>query len=81
MAKDKRMHFLAGFSITTLSGLFLLIFLDFSWGHWVGLVLATIVGAFKEYVYDYRWKKGTPEHMDFIVTVLGGILAFALMVF
>ena len=43
--------------------------------------IATIVGAFKEYVYDYRWKKGTPEHMDFIVTVLGGILAFALMVF
>ncbi len=81
MAKDKRMHFIAGFSITALSGLLPLIFLGLSWGHWAGLALATIIGAFKEYVYDYKWKKGTSEHADFLVTVLGGVLAFILMVF
>ena len=80
MAKDKRMHFIAGFSITALSDLFLLIFLGLSWGHWVGFTLTIIAGAFKEYVYDYKWKKGTPEHADFLVTILGGVLAFILMI-
>ncbi len=79
MNKDKKMHFLVGFSIATLVGLCLHIFFNVQYGYLIGLTLAIITGAMKEYFYDYRMNKGTPEVMDFFVTTLGGLLAYLIL--
>lgn len=76
MPKDKLQHFLAGFSIATLVGL---TFLSWKYGVLLGLLVAVIAGALKEYVYDYKMKRGTPEWLDFITTALGGLLSFLIM--
>jgi len=76
MNKDKKMHFLSGFSITILVGLFLHIFLHWRYGYLIGFSTAIIFGATKEYIFDYKMKKGTPEWMDFFATVLGGLLGY-----
>jgi hypothetical protein len=61
---DKRKHFIVGFAISLLVGVFI---------PWLGVVLAFIAGAIKE-----RWDSkgnGTPEWLDFIFTYLGGAAA------
>lgn len=76
MNKDKKMHFLIGFSITILIGLCSHIFFKVQYGYLIGLIFAIMAGALKEYVYDYKMNKGTPEAMDFIATVVGGLFAY-----
>jgi hypothetical protein len=76
---DKKMHLLSGFSITVLVGLLLKVFLSFSWGYIIGLTTAIVFGAFKEYVYDYKLKRGTPEVKDFLFTILGGFIAYTIL--
>lgn len=79
MGKDKKMHFLIGFSITVLVGLCLHIFFKVQYGYLIGLIFAIVAGALKECVYDYKMNKGTPEAMDFIVTVVGGLLGYIIL--
>jgi ABC-type dipeptide/oligopeptide/nickel transport system permease subunit len=62
---DKRKHFVAGFAISLLIGVFV---------PWLGLVLAFIAGAIKEW-WDSKGN-GTPEWLDFIFTCIGAICAF-----
>ena len=38
-----------------------------------------MAGALKEYAYDYKMNIGTPEAMDFIVTVVGGLLGYIIL--
>jgi hypothetical protein len=44
----------------------------------VSLLPTVIVGGAKELIYDKAMKKGYPDWMDFIVTVLGGIVVTAI---
>ena len=62
---DKRKHFFVGFGISLLVGVFL---------PWLGLVLACVAGAIKEW-WDSKGH-GTPEWLDFIFTCVGVICAF-----
>lgn len=66
--KDKKLHLAAGFGIA-----FLLSFLS----PLFGFIAAVTAGAGKE-VYDKLSKKGTPELLDFVFTVLGGLIGLAL---
>lgn len=66
MPKDKKLHLLAGLAISLLVGLLS--------RPLAGLIVASIVGALKELVWDRWWKKGTPEWLDFWATVLGGVI-------
>jgi len=42
----------------------------------IGLIIAAIVGALKEIIWDWLLKRGTPEFLDFLATVLGGAIAY-----
>jgi hypothetical protein len=42
----------------------------------IGLLIAAIVGALKEIIWDWLLKKGTPELLDFLATALGGAIAY-----
>ncbi len=68
--KDKQKHFLAGLALSLLAGL---LFCPI-----VGLATAVMVGALKEVIWDWLLKKGTPEFLDFVATVLGGVGAVVL---
>lgn len=61
---DKLLHYVAGTLIYGLCSLFIGLYA-------IGIVF--IVAVCKE-VYDYVSKKGTPEYMDIIATVLGGLV-------
>lgn len=65
-APDKMAHFIAGVLL-------------FAAGHFisipVGLFLAFAYALGKE-IYDYASGKGTPEWMDFVYTVAGGIVGY-----
>ena len=74
ITKDKIQHFLAGFIISTIIGLFNSIF---------GLILAILAGIGKE-IYDYLSNKYfNGKHdvswYDFIATSLGGIVGIFLI--
>lgn len=62
--KDKQLHAAAGFVIGFLFSLV---------SPLLGVVMAIIAGIGKE-IYDKVSKKGTPEFLDFVFTVLGGLL-------
>lgn len=80
MAKDKKMHLLAGFSIATLIGLggFLLPYTKL-WQA-LGLIAAVAIGAWKEW-RDWRTGKGKPEWLDFWATCLGGVIGYLVIRF
>ncbi len=71
LEKDKKLHLLAGLALSILTGLFV----SPKWG----LIVATVIGALKEIVWDWWWKKGTPEWWDFWCTVLGGMAGYVIL--
>ena len=63
---DKQLHLLGGYVITlTLAPI----------GIWTALAACTLIAAAKELVHDYAMKRGTPEVMDWLATVAGGLAA------
>ncbi len=71
MAKDKRLHFIAGMALSLVAGL---LFCPLT-----GFITAAAVGALKEIIWDWLLKKGTPEFLDFVATVLGGVLGAVIL--
>ena len=71
MPQDKKKHIYAGLALSLSVGLFL--------SPLLGLLTATIVGALKEIIWDWWWKRGTPEFMDFVATVAGGVIGCVLI--
>ena len=69
--KDKVMHFCAGLALSILAGLLLCPL--------IGLATAAVVGALKEIIWDWLLKKGTPELLDFVATVAGGVLGAVIL--
>ncbi len=71
--KDKRDHALVGAGISLAVGLLVT--------PWLGLILAGLAGAGKE-VYDYIWsyRGHTPEFLDFVYTLGGGLVPFTLLI-
>jgi hypothetical protein len=72
MQRDKKLHMIVGF-IISLSA----IFIPAMWA----LFAVIVIGAFKE-IYDKLSGKGTPEVLDFVATVAGGlpvIMAYLMM--
>jgi hypothetical protein len=73
MPQDKKKHIYAGLALSILVGL---LFCPLA-----GLVTAAVVGALKEIVWDWLLKKGTPELLDFVATVAGGVIGYTLLKF
>lgn len=71
MPKDKKLHIYAGLALSLVAGL---LFTPL-WG----LIIASVIGALKEIVWDWLLKKGTPECMDFVATVAGGLTGSGLI--
>ena len=71
MPKDKKLHILAGLALSILAGL--------SFCPLIGLATAAVVGALKEIIWDWLLKKGTPEFLDFVATVAGGVLGAVIL--
>ena len=71
MPKDKKLHLLAGLALSILAGLFVYPL--------IGLATAAVVGALKEIIWDWLLKKGTPEFLDFVATVAGGVLGAVIL--
>ena len=71
IAKDKKLHLLAGLALSILAGLFVYPL--------IGLATAAVVGALKEIIWDWLLKKGTPELLDFVATVAGGVIGYTLL--
>jgi len=74
------MHFVAGGFISFVSSFIA----DYNTSTMIAFLLIAllptiIIGGAKEIIYDKFMKKGTPEWMDFIATVLGGILTTGIM--
>ena len=69
--KDKKQHLLAGLALSLLAWL---LFCPLA-----GLATAAVVGALKEIIWDWLLKKGTPELLDFVATVLGGALGAVIL--
>jgi len=66
--QDKLKHLLAGIGISLVFGV--------QFTPFIGLIIAAIVGALKEIIWDWLLKRGTPEFLDFLATVLGGAIAY-----
>ena len=71
MPKDKQKHIFAGLALSLLMGL---LFCPL-----IGLATAAVVGALKEIIWDWLLKKGTPEFLDFVATVAGGLIGLAIL--
>ena len=71
MPKDKKLHILAGLALSLVAGLLICPL--------IGLAAAAVVGALKEIIWDWLLKKGTPELLDFVATVLGGVLGAVIL--
>jgi len=69
--KDKKLHLLAGLALSLLMGLLCT--------PTRGLLAAVIVGALKEISWDWWLGRGTPEFLDFVATVLGGVLGAVIL--
>jgi uncharacterized membrane protein YjjB (DUF3815 family) len=69
--QDKLKHLLAGIGISLVFGV--------QFSPLIGLIVAAIVGALKEIIWDWLLKKGTPELLDFVATVLGGALGTVIL--
>ncbi len=91
MAKDKRLHFIAGMALSLVAGLFVWPLLPPLpwWLRWLvmwsrpglGLWAAAMGGAVKELIWDWWWQRGTPEWWDFWATCIGGIVGAVLITF
>ena len=68
MQQDKLKHLLVGIGISLVLGV--------QFSPLIGLLIAAIVGALKEIIWDWLLRKGTPEFLDFLATALGGALAY-----
>lgn len=68
--RDKQLHTFAGFGIALVFGL---------WFPWLGLGLGVIAGGVKEY-WDSRGN-GCVELLDFVFTIVGAGIGFALNFF
>jgi general stress protein CsbA len=66
---DKVYHFFAGMVIY--------IFFNIFFNTWISIIPVIVIGAAKEF-YDWYTKKGNPEWMDFIWTVIGGLVVLLL---
>jgi uncharacterized membrane protein len=73
MPQDKKKHIYAGLALSILVGLLFC--------PTVGLAIAAVVGALKETIWDWLLKKGTPELLDFVATVAGGVIGYTLLRF
>lgn len=71
--KDKILHFLAGFWIYVIASV---VFTPF-----IGLLATSIIGAGKELIYDLAMKKGTPEVLDFVWTVIPALVLFLISIY
>ena len=71
MKTDKKLHFLAG---SVMAFIFGIIFSP-EWG----LAVAMTIGTAKEFVWDGLMKKGAVEIWDAVVTIVGGVLAYLIM--
>ena len=71
ISKDKQKHLLAGLALSILAGL---LFCPL-----IGLATVAVVGALKEIIWDWLLKKGTPEFLDFVATVAGGVLGAVIL--
>lgn len=86
-ARDKKLHFWAGLAIAIVAGPFAFFVIDYFWPTialvvtlpLLGLILAAAVGALKEIIWDWWWKRGTPEWLDFVATVIGGSIGALLL--
>lgn len=72
IAKDKLLHLYGGSLIYVLFSEFLV------W--WVALLIVATVGAGIELIYDKLMKKGTPEFLDFVYTVAGGMVVLLIKI-
>lgn len=91
MQKDKLKHAIAGVALSIVAGLFLCLvagLIPWTWLQVViagvgaagfGFLVAAVVGAAKEIIWDWLLKKGTPEFLDFMATVLGGVLGAVIL--
>lgn len=61
---DKLLHYVVGTVVYSLCSLFIGMY---------AIVIVLVIAIGKE-VYDYVSKKGTPEYMDAVATVLGGVI-------
>ena len=68
---DKLKHFSAGLALSLAAGLFVYPL--------IGLATAAVVGALKEIIWDWLLKKGTPEFLDFVATMAGGVLGAVIL--
>ena len=71
MLKDKKLHILTGLAFAIIAGLLFC--------PRIGLAAAAVVGALKEIVWDWLLKKGTPELLDFVATVAGGVIGAVIL--
>jgi hypothetical protein len=71
ISKNKQKHLLAGLALSILAGLFVY--------PMFGLLIAAAVGALKKIIWDWWWKRGTPEWWDSWATVLGGVLGAVIL--
>lgn len=71
MSSDKQKHLLAGLALALSAGLLFC--------PRIGLAAAAVIGALKEIVWDWLLKKGTPEPLDFVATVAGGVIGYLLL--
>ena len=69
--QDKLKHLLAGIGISLVFGV--------QFSPLIGLLIAGIVGALKEIIWDWLLKRGTPEFLDFLATAFGGAIAYTVI--
>ena len=67
IAQDKANHFIYGCIICFLSGLVF---------NPINSILITFLIALSKEIYDKLSKKGTPEILDIIYTIIGGLIIF-----
>jgi uncharacterized membrane protein len=91
LQKDKLKHAIAGVALSIVAGLFLCLvagLIPWTWLQVViagvgaagfGFLVAAVVGAAKEIIWDWLLKKGTPELLDFVATVAGGVLGAVIL--
>jgi drug/metabolite transporter superfamily protein YnfA len=72
IGKDKILHFIAGFIIGIVFGILC--------GFKCGIAWAAGAGIAKEIIWDWLLKKGTPEVMDAVATIIGGIIGASISV-
>ena len=65
---DKLLHLIAG--------IYICMFFSILISNIVGLIMVIIIGVGKELIWDNLMKKGTPEILDAVWTVVGGLSVF-----